>query len=221
MIVGYFIDKGKKIHDDASRASDKLSCATQDDETCQVPTVKSSTVISNQTSLPNSKAIHLTAALEDNQPHALQLGIDYEKLLQDEKSVAGDSTTQIDYKKVHDDVSSDRSHDTTTTSTGVNRKEITPSLTSRHGSRHKQVMVTRTAQPVIASSSSKNKKAKPLCISHKLKEKIDEGKAKIKEDLVTQQSPIKLVPAIKPEYGKPTINTTHLNIEAKVSCIAF
>ena len=183
MIVGHFIDKGKRSHEVASNN------AIQETETSLVSTVKSSSsAIPNQTLLPDDKTVHLTAAIEDSQPQAsLKLGTEYEKLLQEdsEKSIDSSSMLPIEHQ-VHDDgrTSLTKLHDTTTTS---NRKTVT-SLSSRHSSRYKQVMVSRTAQPVIVGSSSKSKKAKPLCLSHKLKEKIDEGKEKVEEEPASQQS---------------------------------
>ena len=122
--------------------------------------------------------------------------------------------------QLHDDscTSLTKLHDTTTTSASTNRKAVT-SLSSRCSSRYKQVMVSRTAQPVIVGSSSKSKKPKPLRLSHKLKEKIDEGKEKVEEDSAIQQS---LVVPVLSSPTKPvtitdqrklmhntTTNTTH------------
>ena len=186
MIVGHFIDKGKKSQEVASNN------AMQETETSLVSTVKSSSsAIPNKTLLSDDKTVHLTAAIEDSQPQAsLKLGTEYEKLLQEdsEKSVDSSSMLPIEHQ-VHDDsrTSLAKLHDTTTTSASTNRKAVT-SLSSRHSSRYKQVMVSRTAQPVIVGSSSKSKKAKPLRLSHKLKEKIDEGKEKVEEDSAIQQS---------------------------------
>ena len=129
--------------------------------------------------------------------------------------------------QVHDDsrTSLTKLHDTTTTSASTNRKAVT-SLSSRHSSRYKQVMVSRTAQPVIVGSSSKSKKAKPLCLSHKLKEKIDEEKEKVEEDSTSQQSLV--VPALSSPTKPVTItdqwklmhntttNITHSRKEEKV-----
>ena len=201
VIVGYFIDKGKKSHEVASNN------AIQEAETSlAATTVKSGSAIPNQTSLADSKTIHLTATIEDSQPQAsLKLGTEYDKLLQEdgEKSVVSSSMLPTEHQKVQDDSRAPltKSHDRTTTSTSTNRKAVT-SLSSRH----KQVMVSRTAQPVIVggSSSSKGKKAKPLHLSHKLKEKMEEEKEKVEEDMTTQQS---LVTPVLSSATKPVTIT--------------
>ena len=189
MIVGYFLDKGKRSHE---VVGDK---AIQENETHQIAT---SDVTSNQTLLPDSKTIHLTATAEESQPQALKLGTEYEKLLQDNdtKSVADKGTAAVHHHKVQNDTPSDKSRDTNPSSS---HKGVTSSVASRHSSRHKQVMISSTTQPVIAGGSSKSKRAKPLRISHKLKERLEEGKERVKEDLVSQQSSMKkMVPAAKP-----------------------
>ena len=186
VIVGYFLDKGKRSHE---VAGDK---AIQENEMHQITT---SGIASNQMLLPDS---HLTATTDESQPQALKLGTEYEKLLQDNntKFVADKSTAAVGYHEVQNDTPSDKSRDTNPSSS---HKGVTPSVASRHSSRHNQVMINSTTQPVIAGGSSKSKRAKPLRISHKLKERLEEGKERVKEDLVAQQSSVKkMVPAAKP-----------------------
>ena len=105
VIVGNFLDKGKRSHE---VAGDK---AIQENETHQITT---SDVTSNQLLLPDSKTIHLTATTKQSQPQALKLGTEYEKLLQDNdtKSVADKSTAAVGRHKVQDDTPSDKSRDT-------------------------------------------------------------------------------------------------------------
>ena len=211
MIVGYFLDKGKRLHE---VAGDK---AIQENETHQITT---SGVTSNQT-------IHLTSTAKESQPQALKLGTEYEKLLQDNntKSVADKSTAAVGHHKVQDDTPSDKSRDTNPSSS---HKGVTPSVASRHSSRHNQVMISSTTQPVIAGGSSKSKRAKPLRISHKLKERLEEGKERVKEDSATQQSSVKkMVPTAKPitlidqkelvhDSTDTATHATYLNKPAKV-----
>ena len=86
-------------------------------ETYQDTVLKPDTIITNQTVLPNNKTVHLTATVEDSQPQALRLGTNYEKLLQDEKSVATNSTVvPIEHQVVHDDGHRSSSYDTTASS---------------------------------------------------------------------------------------------------------
>ena len=200
VMVGYFIDKGKKSHEVASNK--------ETEATSLVTTVTSSSIIPNQTLLSDNKTIHLSSTIEDSHLQAsLKLGTEYEKLLQedDEKPVVSSSMLSVEHQKVHDDNRAylTKSHDTTATSASTNPKAVV-SLSSRHSSRHKQVMVSRTTQPVIVSSSSKSKKAKPLRLSHKLKERIDEGKEKVEEDPATQQS---LVEPVLSSVTKPVTIT--------------
>ena len=191
VIVGYFIDKGRKKKEVSS------SDVIQEKETCHTPPVKFSGVISNQALLPDNKTIHLTASTEESQPQALKFGTEYERLLQDEELTDSHSKITVDRQKVHIDrshyshTSPDRSRDTTAmaVSTGSNH---TTSLASQHSSRHKQMKVSSIAQPVHVGGSSKNRRTKPLRISHKQKEKTEEEKERTKENLTTQQSPIKM-----------------------------
>ena len=229
MIVGYFIDKGKKLQEDAS---DK---AVQENKTQQI---SAGAVISNQTLLPDSRTIHLIATTEENQSQTLKLGTQYEKLLQDDdtRSVVSKSTVVVDHKVVQDTISSDRSHDTPLershdTTPSSSHKGVTPSLASQHSGRHKQIMISRTAQPLLVGGSSKSKRAKPLRISHKLKESLEEANERATEDLATQQSSgEKMVPAAKPitkidqkkvipESLDTTTHTTYPNRQPKVRIV--
>ena len=226
-MVGYFIDKGKKSHEVASNK--------ETESTSLVTTVTSSSVIPNQTLLSDDKTTHLSSTIEDSHPQAsLKLGTEYEKFLQedDEKPVVSTSMLPMEHQKVHDDsrTYSTKSHDTTATSASTNPKAVI-SLSSRHSSRHKQVMVSRTTQPVIVSSSSKSKKAKPLHLSYKLKERIDEGKEKVEEDPATQHSLVEPVLSLATksvtttdqrklmhECTNKTTNIPHSRKEDKVVC---
>ena len=222
VMVGYFIDKGKKSHEVAS------DNAIQKAETSLVTAVTSNSVIPNRTLLCDDKTIHLSSTIEGSHPQAsLKLGTEYERLLQEdsEKSVVSSSMLPIEHQKVHEDSRAylTKSHDTAATSASTNRKTVT-SLSSHH-SRHKQVMVSRTVQPVIVGSGSKSKKPKPLRLTHKLKEKIDDRKEKVEEDPSTQQSQV--VPLLSPSTKPITImdqrkqthectNTTTVRKEDKV-----
>ena len=230
IIVGYFIDKGKKSHEVAS------GNAIQETESSLATNVKClSSIMANQTSLADGKTIHVTALAQDSQPEAsFKLGTAYDKLLEEdaEKSLVGSNLLPAHQNPHHCSlVSSDASHGTTATSTttSTSSRVALPLSSAQRSSRHKQVMVSRTAQPVIGGSygSSKGKKTKALRLSHKLKEKIEEDKV---EDLTNQQSlvaPVLSLATTKPatiagvtkamhESSDKVISTTHLRKEDKV-----
>ena len=227
IIVGYFIDNGKKSHEVASNN------AIQETESSLTTNIEClSNIMANQTSVGGGKTIHVTAVSQDSQPEAsLKLGEEYDKLLEEDakKSVGSSIILPAHQNPCHSSL--DVSHGTTATSTTTScssSRIVLPLSSAQRGSRHKQVMVSRTTQPVIAGSGSKGKKTKPLHLSHKLKEKVEEDK--VKKDLTNQQTqgasilslatakPVTIANLKKPMHGSSdkTTNALHIRKEDKV-----
>ena len=226
--MGHFIDKGKKSHEVAS------DNAIQETESSLTTNSKClSSIMANQTSLAGGKTIHVTAVPQDSQPEAsLKLGEEYDKLLEedDKKSIGSSIILPAHHNPHHSSL--DVSYGTTATSTTTSctsSRIVLPLSSAQRSSRHKQVMVSRTAQPVIAGSGSKGKKTKPLRLSRKLKEKVEEDK--VEKDLTNQQTqvtPVLSLATTKPativdlrksmhESSDKVIKTTHIRKEDKVN----
>ena len=196
----YLIDKGKTT---AETSTSKLPAYTSQ----EIEGTKSDSfgsIMTKQALLSSSNNPPYLTTNEGSRSQTLELGTEYEILLQnDDKEKVVTSTSNViqtnHQKASHVQTPVDKSHTTSTSSstipTSTASKVVTVSPLQRVN-RHKQVMVTRTAQPIVTGSSNKSRKAKPLRLSHKLKEKVEEG-------LSTHQSPVK----IPPGYPSPAIDS--------------
>ena len=174
VIVGYFLERGKKSTSDEKRITELKAVSLLNEPT--PPKEEDSDIKSglttNQT-LVDNKLIHLTPATTRHVP---DLGTEYDSLLLEENDGKNKTATT---ETVPDRVVHSNSIEN---SLATNPRRVV-STSTHHGSRHRDMMVTRTAQPVIIGS--KSKRTKPLHISHKVKDKAEQG-------TTVTQSPLKI-----------------------------
>jgi len=170
MIIGYFVERGKKTTSEEKTASIVKAVSIERSSLNESTPPQAEDNITNQT-LVDCKLIHLTPAATS---HAPNLGTIYDSLLQEEtdKPVTTETTpNQIIHSK---------SLEKPQTANPSKR------LLSQLSSRPREMMVTRTAQPVIVAGS-KSKRTKSLRISHK-------AKVRVEQDTTDPQSPTKSIP---------------------------
>ncbi|XP_065897128.1 probable ubiquitin carboxyl-terminal hydrolase MINDY-4 isoform X2 [Dysidea avara] len=190
VIVRYFVERGKNTTSEVNVVSVERSSLnetpTQEEET----TIKSG-LTTNQT-LVDNKLIHLTSTTTSHVP---SLGAVYDSLLQEDtdKPVA---TESISDQTIHD------SYQPLEKSPATNSSKALATTSARHISRSRDVMVTHTAQPVIVTGS-KNKKTKPLRVSHKIKDRYG---------TTTPHSPVKTTTSI-PATSEPVLTFGEQNRE--------
>ena len=184
VIVGYFLERGKKPTGDEKRISEVKAVSLLNEPT--PPKEEDSDIKSglttNQT-LADNKLIHLTPATTRHVP---DLGTEYDSLLIEENDGNNKTATT--------ETVPDRAvHSSFIENSQASNPRGAISTSNRHSSRHRDMMMTHTAQPVVISS--KSKKTKPFRISHKIQDKAEQSKA-------TPQSPTK-TSVIIPSSAKP------------------
>ncbi|XP_065897108.1 uncharacterized protein [Dysidea avara] len=173
MIVGYFMVRGRKMTGEETKVKSKLNEPTPPQEG---DTINKFGLTTNQT-LVDNKVIYLTHTTTN---HAPKLGAVYDSLLQEETD-----------KPVAVETKSDQGHKSLEKSQATNPNNTIPP--AHHSSRPRDMMVTRTAQPVIVTSS-KSKRTKPVHISRKVKNRVEH----------TPQSPVKVATS-NPATSEPVL----------------
>jgi len=185
VIVGYFMDKGKKVIGEEMTRSE-VKAVSVERSSLNEPTLGDAIMKSGLTtkqSLVDRKLIHLKSSTTSHTPN---LGAVYDSLLQEEMDKPVTAKTTPD-QIIHSRCKSlEKSQET-------NPSKTLDTSSARHGSRPGDMMVTHTARPVIVTGS----KSKMTKLSHKVIGRVE-------QDTTDPQYPTKTEASI-PTTGRPAV----------------